>query len=85
MVWAKAKDAAEGWTSHVLDLHSAPVTAVAFQPQSTLLATAAEDGWVCLWQQFTQAAQILERSSRRVFDPGLVAPGQVLGGGGLWG
>jgi len=60
VVWAKAKDAAEGWTSRVLDLHSAPVTAVAFQPQSTLLATAAEDGWVCLWQQSTQAAQILE-------------------------
>ncbi|MBW4652130.1 MAG: PD40 domain-containing protein [Kaiparowitsia implicata GSE-PSE-MK54-09C] len=60
VVWAKAKDAAEGWTSHVLDLHSAPVTAVAFQPQSTLLATAAEDGWVCLWQKAIQSAQTLE-------------------------
>jgi WD40 repeat protein len=59
VVWAKAK-AAEDWTSHLLDLHSAPVTAVAFQPQSTLLATAAEDGWVCLWQQATQAAQVLQ-------------------------
>ena len=85
VVWAKAKDAAEGWTSHVLDLHSAPVTAVAFQPQSTLLATAAEDGWVCLWQQFYSGGPNSRRSSRRVFDPGLVAPGQVLGGGGAVG
>ncbi|TVQ07467.1 MAG: WD40 repeat domain-containing protein [Leptolyngbya sp. DLM2.Bin27] len=60
VVWTKAQNAADGWTSQLLDLHSAPVTAVAFQPQSTLLATAAEDGWVCLWQQATQAAQVLE-------------------------
>ncbi len=60
VVWSKAKAADDGWTSHLLDLHSASVTAVAFQPQSTLLATAAEDGWVCLWQQSTQAAQVLQ-------------------------
>jgi WD40 repeat protein len=60
VIWAKAESEAQGWNSNVLDLHSAPVTAVAFQPQSMMLASAAEDGWVCLWQEATQAVQILE-------------------------
>ncbi|MFQ4137003.1 WD40 repeat domain-containing protein [Nodosilinea sp. PGN35] len=68
VVWAKAEGETEGWTANVLDLHSGTVRAlakplrwrIAFQPQSKLLASASEDGWVCLWQNATQAAQILE-------------------------
>ncbi len=60
VVWAKAEGETEGWTANVLDLHSGTVRAIAFQPQSKLLASAAEDGWVCLWQKATQAAQVLE-------------------------
>ena len=85
VVWANAKGAAEGWTPHVLDLHSAPVTAVAFQPQSTLLATAAEDGWVCLWQQFTQAAQILRGASNGFSTLTWSPQGKYLAAGGCGG
>jgi WD40 repeat protein len=85
VVWTKAKHAAEGWTSHLLDLHSAPVTAVAFQPQSTLLATAAEDGWVCLWQQFTQAAQILSGASNGFSTLTWSPQGKYLAAGGCGG
>ncbi len=85
VVWAKAKDADERWTSHVLDLHSAPVTAVAFQPQSTLLATAAEDSWVCLWQQSTQAAQILEGAADGFSTLAWSPQGKYLATGGCGG
>ncbi len=85
VVWAKAKDAAEGWTSHLLDLHSATVTAVAFRPQSTLLATAAEDGWVCLWKQATQAAQILEGASDGFSTLAWSPQGKYLAAGGCGG
>lgn len=34
--------------------------AIAFQPQSLLLASAAEDGWLCLWQKGSRLAQILK-------------------------
>jgi WD40 repeat protein len=85
VVWAKAKNAAEGWTSHLLDLHSASVTAVAFQPQSTLLATAAEDGWVCLWQQSTQAAQILEGAADGFSTLAWSPQGKYLAAGGCGG
>jgi WD40 repeat protein len=36
------------------------VNAIAFQPGSTLLASAAEDGQLCLWKKAQQVAQILE-------------------------
>jgi len=85
VVWAKAASDAEGWTSRVLDLHSGAVRAIAFQPQSTLLATAAEDGWVCLWQQFTQAAQILRGASNGFSTLTWSPQGKYLAAGGCGG
>lgn len=60
IVWRKQSDASDGWNAEVLDLHEQRVNAIAFQPGSTLLAAAAEDGRVCLWSKARQATQILE-------------------------
>ncbi|MEO0355326.1 MAG: hypothetical protein AAF268_10920 [Cyanobacteria bacterium P01_A01_bin.3] len=61
VVWTKDNDPSVGWNSQVLDLHQGMVRAIAFQPQSSLLASAAEDGWLCLWnQQASRLTQVLE-------------------------
>ena len=64
VVWRKQSDASDGWDAQVLDLHEQRVNAIAFQPGSTLLASAAEDGWICLWQKAQRATQILEGASQ---------------------
>ncbi|MBE7382253.1 MAG: hypothetical protein F6J95_012690 [Leptolyngbya sp. SIO1E4] len=64
IVWRKQSDANDGWNAEVLDLHEQRVNAIAFQPGSTLLASAAEDGWICLWQKAQRATQILEGASQ---------------------
>jgi WD40 repeat protein len=47
----------------MLDLHEDTVQAIAFQPGTFLLASASSDGFVCLWQEAEQVAQILEGAS----------------------
>ncbi|HCF27158.1 MAG TPA: hypothetical protein DEV81_08125 [Cyanobacteria bacterium UBA11049] len=49
-----------GWDSTLLHEHTGVVQAIAFQPGSFLLASAAEDGWLCLWHKGKQLAQILD-------------------------
>ncbi|MBE9113259.1 WD40 repeat domain-containing protein [Nodosilinea sp. LEGE 07298] len=85
VVWAMAESDTQGWTSHVLDLHSGAVRAVAFQPQSTLLASASEDGWVCLWQKATEAAQILEGAADGFSALAWSPQGKYLAAGGCGG
>ena len=85
VVWAKAEGEAEGWTASVLDLHSGTVRAIAFQPQSKLLASASEDGWVCLWQNATQAAQILEGAADGFSTLAWSPQGKYLAAGGCGG
>ncbi|MEM9265369.1 MAG: WD40 repeat domain-containing protein [Cyanobacteria bacterium P01_F01_bin.13] len=50
----------EGWKSWVLDLHRDTVLDVAFQPQTGLLASLSEDGWILLWQAAVEPMQVLE-------------------------
>ena len=50
----------EGWQSWLLDLHQNTVLDVAFQPQTGLLASLSEDGWILLWQAAVEPAQVLE-------------------------
>ncbi|MEM6432811.1 MAG: WD40 repeat domain-containing protein [Cyanobacteria bacterium P01_D01_bin.115] len=50
----------EGWQSWVLDLHQGTVLDVAFQPQTGLLASLSDRGWVLLWQAAVEPAQLLE-------------------------
>jgi WD40 repeat protein len=60
VVWEKDSDPAIGWRATVLDYHSAVVQAIAFQPDTFLLASASEDGRICLWQRAQRLTQILE-------------------------
>lgn len=60
VAWEKETDPAVGWQANVLDYHSAVVQAIAFQPGTFLLASASEDGRICLWQRAKRLTQILE-------------------------
>ena len=59
VVWEKQADESLGWEGQALEAHERVVQAIAFQPGTFLLASAAEDGQVCLWQEATQVAQVL--------------------------
>lgn len=59
VVWERDRDEQIGWASRVLGNHEATVQAIAFQPGSLLLASAAEDGWVALWHRGTRLTQAL--------------------------
>jgi WD40 repeat protein len=66
VIWSKDDDDNQGWNSTVLELHQGRVNAVSFGPKSqseTLeLASAGEDGWLCLWQDGEPIA-VLEHDS----------------------
>lgn len=85
VVWRKQSDASDGWDAQLLDLHEQRVNAIAFQPGSTLLASAAEDGWICLWQRAQQATQILEGASQGFSTLSWSPNGKWLGAGGQQG
>lgn len=60
VVWERDQDEQIGWASQMLGNHSSTVQAIAFQPNSLLLASAAEDGWVALWHRGTRLIQSLK-------------------------
>ncbi|NEQ22576.1 MAG: WD40 repeat domain-containing protein [Microcoleus sp. SIO2G3] len=51
VIWEHDADERIGWSSDTLANHTQTVQAIAFQPKTLLLASAAEDGWLALWQQ----------------------------------
>ncbi len=59
-VWKKETDDEDGWNAGVLTLHESKIQALEFHPNSLLLASAADDGWLCLWTKAKQVGQILE-------------------------
>ncbi|MEM9274452.1 MAG: hypothetical protein AAGA80_16025 [Cyanobacteria bacterium P01_F01_bin.143] len=59
-VWKKDPKDKDYWNARVLDLHDRKIQALEFHPHSTLLASAADDGWLCLWTQAKKVGQILE-------------------------
>ncbi len=59
-VWKKEADDKDGWNANVLTLHDRKIQALGFHPHSLLLASAADDGWLCLWKKAKQVGQILE-------------------------
>lgn len=50
----------KGWEPHVLDLHQGNVQALVAEPNQLILASAATDGWICLWQDVKEPIQILD-------------------------
>jgi WD40 repeat protein len=59
VVWEKHADESLGWESRVLSGHESTVQSIHFQPNALLMASAAADGWVCLWQGANRLAQAL--------------------------
>lgn len=57
VVWEKQVDESLGWEGRVLQQHTDTVQAIAFEPHSFLLASAAADGWLCLWQKAKRLVQ----------------------------
>ena len=85
IIWRKQSDASDGWDAQVLDLHDARVNAIAFQPGSILLASAAEDGQLCLWKKAQQVAQILEGAPQGFSNLAWSPNGKWLAAGGQQG
>lgn len=85
IIWRKKSSASDGWDAQVLDLHEQRVNAIAFQPSSTLLASAAEDGQLCLWKKAQQATQILEGAPQGFSTLAWSPNGQWLAAGGQQG
>ncbi|MCC5636117.1 WD40 repeat domain-containing protein [Nostoc sp. CHAB 5844] len=59
VVWEKLEDESLGWEARVLTNHVDVINAIAFAPQSFLLASAGADGLLCLWPEASQVSQIL--------------------------
>jgi WD40 repeat protein len=62
VVWTKQnyKFSQDNWNGQVLDIHQEVVRDIAFQPNSLLLASVSDDGWLCLWQKAKHLGQIIE-------------------------
>lgn len=85
IIWRKQRTDEEGWASQVLDLHQGKIVALAFQPGSSLLASAAEDGRVILWHKAKQMSQILEGADRGFSTLAWHPEGKMLAAGGAQG
>ncbi|WP_204139467.1 WD40 repeat domain-containing protein, partial [Halomicronema sp. CCY15110] len=60
-VWERGPQAKKGgWQSQVLQHHQDRVNAIAFQPNSLLLASAGQDGRVALWREGRKLDQSLQ-------------------------
>ena len=60
ITWSKDEDAKVGWNAQPLEAHTDRVTAIAFQPNSFVLASAAEDGQVYLWKANGKSAKAVQ-------------------------
>lgn len=85
VMWRKAADFWVGWTAQVLEHHQATVRAIAFQPGSHCLASAADDGQVCLWQRANRRVQTLQGAPNGFSALAWNRPGTVLATAGQQG
>ncbi|OCQ92005.1 hypothetical protein BCD67_21565 [Oscillatoriales cyanobacterium USR001] len=63
VIWEKEADEALGWDGRVLAGHEETIHSIKFQPHSLLLASAAADGWVYLWQKAKRPTQVFNGAS----------------------
>jgi WD40 repeat protein len=82
VVWEKSADEAVGWEARVLTNHVDIIKAIAFRPNSFLLASAAADGWLCLWSEAQEIYQILTGTSNGFSTLAWHPQGQLLAAGG---
>ena len=59
-IWQKETSDEDIWNARGLDFHQGKVQALEFHPQSLLLASAADDDYLCLWTEAQELGQILE-------------------------
>jgi WD40 repeat protein len=59
VLWEKQAGEDSDWEGAVLTNHAGIIQAIAFAPESFLLASAASDGWLCLWQDAQEVSQII--------------------------
>ena len=59
VLWEKQPGEDSDWEGGVLTNHAGIIQAMGFAPQSFLLASAASDGWLCLWQNAQEVSQIM--------------------------
>ncbi|PSB02565.1 WD40 repeat domain-containing protein [Merismopedia glauca] len=59
VVWEKDIDEQIGWDGRILGNHEATVRAIAFQPDSLVLASTAENSWIALWDRIGRLNQTL--------------------------
>ena len=81
-VWEKQADESVGWEAWGLEVHEKVVRAIAFQPHTFLLASASEDGQLCLWYEAEQLLQILEGAEAGFSCLSWHPQGQFLAAGG---
>ncbi|MEL6554293.1 MAG: hypothetical protein AAFQ63_12630 [Cyanobacteria bacterium J06621_11] len=85
VVWRKLRTDEAGWASKVFDLHQKKIVALAFQPDSSLLASASEDGRVILWYKAKSLGQMLEGASQGFSTLAWNPRGNLLAAGGAQG
>ncbi|MEO1428402.1 MAG: hypothetical protein AAFV71_04915 [Cyanobacteria bacterium J06633_8] len=59
VLWEKQAGEDSDWEGTILTNHAGIIQAIAFAPNSFLLASAASDGWLCLWQDAQEVSQII--------------------------
>ncbi|MBE9032760.1 WD40 repeat domain-containing protein [filamentous cyanobacterium LEGE 11480] len=81
-VWQRGDKSESGWQSQVLKHHRDRVNAIAFQPDSRLLASASQDGQVALWHNGKRLAQVLQNFTAGASCLAWHPNGQQLAAGG---
>ncbi|MGF1514635.1 MAG: WD40 repeat domain-containing protein [Elainellaceae cyanobacterium] len=59
-LWRRSDGGKRDWRSQVLQHHTGRVNAIAFQPKSLRLASAGEDGSICLWEMKKTPSKVLK-------------------------
>lgn len=83
-VWKKG-ESTEGWQSRVLQHHQGRVEAIAFQPDSLLLASVGQDGQICFWEHGRKLLQAHQAHAEGGTDLAWHPTGQLLATGSTQG
>ncbi|NET34488.1 MAG: hypothetical protein F6K19_21095 [Cyanothece sp. SIO1E1] len=84
-VWERERPQGGVWRSQVLQHHRGTVEAIAFQPNSLLLASASQDGQIGLWHRGKRLIKTLKGFSQGVSSLAWHPTGEQLAAGGTTG